>query len=180
MTDQPQQPPYPQDGPKGHQPPPGPQGPGYGYPPPPPPGAEPGYGYPPPPGAQAPGYSYPPPPGPQGPGPGYPPPPGGQYPGYGPYGYQGQVPPGTWTGDPQAPYGYDIYGRPYSDKSKLVAGLLQLFLGGFGVGRFYTGHVGIAVAQLFTCGGLGIWALVDGILLLAGDNTDAQGRPLRG
>ncbi|MEU3557001.1 TM2 domain-containing protein [Streptomyces fragilis] len=178
MTDQPQQPPYPQDGPKGHQPPPGPQGPGYGYPPPPGPQG-PGYGYPPPPG-QAPGYSYPPPPGPQGPGPGYPPPPGGQHPGYGSYPYQGQVPPGTWTGDPQAPYGYDIYGRPYSDKSKLAAGLLQLFLGGFGVGRFYTGHVGIALAQLFTCGGLGIWSLVDGILLLAGDHTDAQGRPLRG
>jgi hypothetical protein len=41
--------------------------------------------------------------------------------------------------------------------------------------------VGVGIAQLFTCGGFGIWALIDGILLLAGDNhTDSQGRILRG
>ncbi|KRV47584.1 hypothetical protein AQ490_06740 [Wenjunlia vitaminophila] len=80
-----------------------------------------------------------------------------------------------------APYGYDPYGRPYSDKSKTTAGLLQIFLGCFGVGRFYTGHTGMAVAQLLTCGGLGIWALIDGIIILtSGTVTDAQGRPLRG
>lgn len=71
-------------------------------------------------------------------------------------------------------------GQPYSDKSKLVAGLLQIFLGGLGIGRFYTGHVGMAVAQLLTCGGLGIWALIDGILFLVKDDrTDKQGRVLR-
>lgn len=123
------------------------------------PGGQPGYGYPQqPPGGQAPGYGYPPQGG------GYPPPAGG-----------------TYTGDPAAPYGYDPYGRPYSDKSKVVAGVLQLFLGGLGVGRFYTGHTGMALGQLFTCGGCGIWALIDGIMLLAGDGaTDAQGRVLRG
>lgn len=121
-------------------------------------GAQPGYGYPQQPGAPAPGYGYPPQ--------------GGAYP---------PPPAGTYTGDPAAPYGYDPYGRPYSDKSKVVAGVLQLFLGGFGVGRFYTGHTGMALGQLFTCGGCGIWALVDGIMLLAGnDATDAQGRVLRG
>lgn len=135
---------------------------GYGYPqqPPgqpgpqgPPPGQA-GYGYPQQPGA-APGYGYPP----QG----------------------GAYPPGTYTGDPSAPYGYDPYGRPYSDKSKVVAGLLTIFLGGFGVGRFYTGHTGLALGQLFTCGGCGIWSLIDGIMVLAGsDATDAQGRVLRG
>jgi TM2 domain-containing membrane protein YozV len=80
---------------------------------------------------------------------------------------------------PGAPYGVDQFGRPYSDKSKIVAGILQLFLGGVGAGRWYTGHYGIAVAQLITCGGLGIWALIDGIILLVTDSTDAQGRPLR-
>jgi len=117
---------------------------------------QPGYGYPQQ-GAQ-PGYGYPQQGG------AYPPPPGGAY-----------------TGDPAAPYGYDPLGRPYSDKSKVVAGVLQLFLGGFGIGRFYTGHTGMALGQLFTCGGCGIWALIDGIMLLAGnDATDAQGRVLRG
>jgi TM2 domain-containing membrane protein YozV len=101
------------------------------------------------------------------------------------YGYpQAAYPPaagGYATGDPNAPYGYDPYGRPYSDKSKVTAGVLQLLLGGFGVGRFYTGHTGMALGQLFTCGGCGIWALIDGILLLTKDNqTDAQGRVLRG
>ncbi|GAA4850892.1 TM2 domain-containing protein [Kitasatospora terrestris] len=67
-----------------------------------------------------------------------------------------------------------------SDKSKLVAGLLQIFLGTLGIGRFYTGHVGIAIAQLLTCGGLGFWSLIDGILFLVSDDrTDAQGRKLR-
>lgn len=120
-------------------------------------------------GQQQPGYGYP-----QGGQPGYGYPQGAVPGGYPP-------PPGTYTGDPAAPYGYDPMGRPYSDKSKVVAGVLQLFLGGFGVGRFYTGHTGMALGQLFTCGGCGIWALIDGIMLLAGnDATDAQGRVLRG
>jgi len=99
------------------------------------------------------------------------------------YGYPHQVPPaapGAYTGDPNAPYGYDPYGRPYSDKSKVVAGVLSLFLGSFGIGRFYTGHTGLAIGQLLTCGGCGIWSLIDGIMLLTQDNaTDAQGRVLR-
>ncbi|MDH6577158.1 TM2 domain-containing protein [Kitasatospora sp. MAP5-34] len=67
-----------------------------------------------------------------------------------------------------------------SDKSKVTAGLLQIFLGGFGAGRFYTGHTGMAIAQLCTCGGLGFWALIDGIIFLtSNDRTDAQGRKLR-
>ncbi|MDX3586025.1 TM2 domain-containing protein [Streptomyces europaeiscabiei] len=82
---------------------------------------------------------------------------------------------------PDAPYGHDPKGLPYSDKSKIVAGVLQLFLGAFGIGRFYVGSVGVGVAQLLTCGGLGIWSLIDGILFLtSNDRTDAQGRVLRG
>jgi hypothetical protein len=82
--------------------------------------------------------------------------------------------------DPAAPYGRDpMTGEPLSDKSKLVAGLLQLFVGYLGIGRFYLGHNGIAIAQLLTCGGCGIWALIDGILILIGHVRDAQGRPLR-
>ncbi|CAM5547980.1 MULTISPECIES: TM2 domain-containing protein [Streptomyces] len=83
--------------------------------------------------------------------------------------------------NPAAPYGFDPQGRPYSDKSKIVAGLLQIFLGGLGIGRFYVGSVGVGVAQLLTCGGLGFWALIDGILFLTSkDRTDKEGRVLRG
>ena len=81
---------------------------------------------------------------------------------------------------PDAPFGHDPQGRPYSDKSKVIAGVLQLFLGGFGAGRFYVGSTGVAIAQLFTCGGPVVWSLVDGILLLSGnDPTDEHGRLLR-
>ena len=68
----------------------------------------------------------------------------------------------------------------YPQKSRMVAGLLQLFLGGLGIGRFYTGHYGIAVAQLLTAGGCGVWALIDGIMFLTGSvTTDADGIPLK-
>ena len=96
------------------------------------------------------------------------------------------VPPQAGYGvSPQAPYGVDPKtGLPYSDKQKLVAGLLQIFIGGFGVGRFYIGDTKIGVWQIvvtiLTCGIGAIWGLVDGILMLVNDNvTDAQGRPLR-
>ncbi|MEV0295525.1 TM2 domain-containing protein [Nocardia sp. NPDC050710] len=108
-----------------------------------------------------------------------PPPQYGQQPGgYPPAAYG---PPGGYNpGDPEAPYGRDMYGVPFSDKEKLTAGLLQLFLGGFGVGRFYTGHTTIGVLQLVTCGGCGVWALIDAIMMLTGKVPDSLGRPLRG
>lgn len=87
------------------------------------------------------------------------------------------------TFDPAAPYGrHPITGAPYSEKNKLVAGLLQVFLP-FGIGRFYTGHTGLGVAQLlvtfFTCGVGAVWSFVDGIILLVSDSTDSDGRLLR-
>jgi TM2 domain-containing membrane protein YozV len=85
------------------------------------------------------------------------------------------------TPTPDAPYGYDPSGRPLSDKSKVTAGILQILLGSLGIGRFYTGHTGMALGQLVTCGGCGVWALIDGIIFLtSNDRTDAQGRVLRG
>ena len=81
--------------------------------------------------------------------------------------------------DPGAPFGRDPFGRAYSDKSKVAAGLMQLFIGTLGIGRFYMGNTGNGLAQLFTCGGLGIWALIDGIVILSGDPVDSNGRPLR-
>ncbi len=126
-----------------------------------------------PPGQQPPGQQPPPGYGYPGPQPTPYPPPGAGYP---PYGGQ----PGGYAADPNAPYGYDRMGRPYSNKSKIVAGVLQILLGGVGAGRWYTGHTGMAVAQLLTCGGLGIWALIDGIIFLVSeDRTDARGLVLK-
>ena len=71
-------------------------------------------------------------------------------------------------------------------KSKLVAGLLGIFLGGFGVHRFYLGYTSIGITQIvvtvLTCGIGSLWGVVEGILYLVGTNgftTDATGRPLR-
>ncbi len=72
----------------------------------------------------------------------------------------------------------------YSDKSRLACGLLQIFLGSFGIGRFYSGHTGMAIAQLlvsiFTFGIGSIWGLIDGILILTNKEfKDAQGRIMK-
>ncbi|MDF3006034.1 MAG: hypothetical protein K0S22_2506 [Oscillospiraceae bacterium] len=68
-------------------------------------------------------------------------------------------------------------------KSRLVAGLLGIFLGGLGVHNFYLGYNGKAIAQiaLSFCFGIGaIWGFVEGVMLLAGSiNCDANGTPLK-
>jgi len=96
---------------------------------------------------------------------------------------------------PAAPaYGAPAYGAPAfggpgatypgapveSDKSFIATWLLAYFLGIFGVDRFYLGKVGTGLAKLFTLGGCGIWALIDLILVLAGQQKDKYGRPLAG
>jgi TM2 domain-containing membrane protein YozV len=114
-----------------------------------------------------------------------------------------QQPPPAWQQPPpgyqQPPaYGQQPYGQPQGygqpaygmadpqAKSKLAAGLLGIFLGTFGVHRFYLGFTKIGVIQLIvslvTCGLGGIWGFIEGILYLVGANgytTDADGRPLR-
>jgi hypothetical protein len=67
---------------------------------------------------------------------------------------------------------------PNPPKDWLVALLLSIFLGVFGVDRFYLGHVGLGLLKLFTFGGCGIWWLVDVILIATGSLRDAQGRPM--
>lgn len=66
----------------------------------------------------------------------------------------------------------------FSNKSFVTALLLSFFFGVFGVDRFYLGHVGVGLGKLFTFGGLGIWALIDFILIATKNVKDSQGTPL--
>ncbi|MEV0673275.1 NINE protein [Mycobacterium sp. NPDC050441] len=152
------------------------------------------YGVPP----QAVPPQFPPPPGAPQFG-GYPPqgPPAGYAPQGFPAGYPGQPQPyGAYPADPSAPFGRDPQtGEPLSDKSAVTAGLLQLFFGGFGVGRFYIGSTNIGAIQLgltilgiltsilivgiFIIIGVGIWALVDAVMMFNRSVPDQYGRKLR-
>jgi len=51
-------------------------------------------------------------------------------------------------------------------KDPMTALLLSLFLGYLGVDRFYLGQAGLGVIKLLTCGGCGIWALIDWFLIM--------------
>ena len=63
-----------------------------------------------------------------------------------------------------------------SDRSRAVALVLGLVLGVFGAHRFYVGKIGTGLLMLCTAGGLGIWYLVDNIMIASGGFRDAEGR----
>ena len=67
---------------------------------------------------------------------------------------------------------------PPSPKLRLIALLPCLFLGVLGVHRFYVGKVGTGILMLLTLGGLGVWVLVDLIMIAAGIFKDERGRVL--
>lgn len=122
-----------------------------------------------------------------------PPPSGPAYPGPPPPGY-GPAPTPAPPPMPSPTSAYPAYLDPayldpaYVDpgaKSRMTAGLLGIFLGAFGVHRFYLGYTSIGVLQILvtiaTCGIGGFWGIIEGILILGGTGikTDADGRPLR-
>lgn len=77
---------------------------------------------------------------------------------------------------------------PVQPKSKVVAGVLGLFLGAFGVHNFYLGFNGRAIIQLLltvlSLGTLsfvsGIWALVESIMILLSKLGEPAHRDARG
>jgi TM2 domain-containing membrane protein YozV len=84
---------------------------------------------------------------------------------------------GTRTAAAAVPVGGEL-------KSKIAAGLLGIFLGGWGIHRFYLGYTTIGIIQivvtLITLGFGGLWGFIEGIMILTGNiNKDAKGQPLK-
>ena len=68
-------------------------------------------------------------------------------------------------------------GNPTVDCPTLL--IVSMFLGSWGVDRFMLGQSGLAVAKMLTCGGFGVWSVVDLIMIGTGSMKDAQGNSLR-
>jgi len=52
------------------------------------------------------------------------------------------------------------------------------FLGMFGAHRFHVGKIGTGILQILTLGGLGVWTLIDFILIIVGSFKDKEGKPI--
>ena len=62
-----------------------------------------------------------------------------------------------------------------TDKRILPAFLLCFIFGCFGAHRFYVGKTGTAILMSCTLGGLGIWMMIELILIIVGAFTDENG-----
>ena len=66
-----------------------------------------------------------------------------------------------------------------SSHSKGMLAVVCFFLGWLGIHRFMVGKVGTGVLMIVTVGGLGIWTLIDFIVILTGRFTDADGKKVQ-
>ena len=66
-----------------------------------------------------------------------------------------------------------------SEKGFVPALLLCLLLGGLGIHRFYVGKIGTGILMIITFGGLGIWVLIDLIMIAVGSFKDKHGLPIK-
>jgi len=65
-----------------------------------------------------------------------------------------------------------------SEKDWMVTLILAILVGGLGIDRFYSGSILLGVLKLVTLGGLGLWWLIDLIMLVTGSYKDGNGIPI--
>ena len=65
-----------------------------------------------------------------------------------------------------------------SERSRMVALLLCLFVGWLGAHRFYVGKIGTGILMAITLGGFGIWVAIDLIFIVCGIFRDKKDQRL--
>ena len=80
--------------------------------------------------------------------------------------------------DQKEPLTHDYLYKKISPKSGIVALILGILFGPLGLHRFYVGKIGTGLLTLITAGFLGIWTLIDLILIRQNKFKDKKGRPL--
>lgn len=93
--------------------------------------------------------------------------------------FTGAVPPAPPLGAAPAPQTPGAQ-PPVGEKSFITTWLLSMLIGFFGADRFYLGKIGTGILKLVTFGGLGVWVLVDLIMVLTGATRDSRGNALAG
>lgn len=56
-----------------------------------------------------------------------------------------------------------IQSIPYKDPTTIL--IVSILIGGLGIDRFMLGQTGLGIGKLLTCGGMGIWWLIDLFLI---------------
>ena len=69
--------------------------------------------------------------------------------------------------------------KDISEKDWTTTFILSLFMGMFGLHRFYTGYIKIGIAQAMTLGGFGLWSLIDWISICINTYEDCNNKKLK-
>ena len=68
-----------------------------------------------------------------------------------------------------------VRSSPVDNRDWLIVLLLCIFAGPLGLHRFYVGKIGTGILMFLTLGGLGIWVIVDLVMIVMGRFTDSHG-----